>query len=138
MASRTILLAEDRSELRETLVALLLAGGYEVRTAGNHREALEALNGSIPDAVVTEISLHDGNGFSVARKARLADAEVPVVYLGTEVETSSVGSTHFLPRERANTEIVDIIAKLLEQRRPIPAESGCWEIRGKLHRAICA
>jgi CheY-like chemotaxis protein len=80
--SQPILVVDDDSELRESLALLLALKGYEVITAGDGLEALQALHGGPqPCLIVLDLSMPEMDGFQF-RRAQLADpalAKIPVV-----------------------------------------------------------
>jgi len=77
----SILLVEDKSELREMLATALQRMSYAVLPAANCNEALLAIARQRFTAVLTDLKLPDGNGMDVLRAAVEADASVPVVIM---------------------------------------------------------
>ena len=79
MKKPSILLVEDRAEMRERLSALLSAGGYEVKITGKGRDALALakeehfalylIDSELPDMpgieVVRELNEFDQNALSI-------------------------------------------------------------------------
>ena len=80
--SHPILVVDDDSELRESLALLLALKGYEVITASDGREALQALHGGPqPCLIVLDLTMPEMDGLQF-RRAQLADpalAKIPVV-----------------------------------------------------------
>lgn len=77
----SILLVEDKSELREMLATALQRMSYAVLPAANCNEALLAIARQRFTAVLTDLKLPDGNGMDVLRAAVEADTSVPVVIM---------------------------------------------------------
>jgi DNA-binding NtrC family response regulator len=77
----TILLVEDKAELREMLATALERMEYEVTPAANLAEALIALRRQRFSAVLTDLKLPQGTGMDVLRAALEADAATPVVLM---------------------------------------------------------
>lgn len=68
---RRILLADDEPILLRALTTLLEAHGYEVEAAHSAAEALQKLEGSVFDLVVTDMRMEtDTSGFAVAERAK--------------------------------------------------------------------
>jgi CheY-like chemotaxis protein len=53
---------DDEIHIRRVLELKLKINGYQVITASNGREALEIINTSVPDAVITDINMPDMDG----------------------------------------------------------------------------
>ncbi|MGH9492783.1 MAG: sigma-54-dependent transcriptional regulator [Terriglobales bacterium] len=77
----TILLVEDKAELREMLATALSRMEYEVTPAASLAEALTALRRRRFSAVLTDLKLPQGTGMDVLRAALEADASTPVVLM---------------------------------------------------------
>lgn len=104
-----ILLIEDDNAISETLSEYLKSEGYAVRTASGQKEGLRLFEESAPDCVLLDISLADGNGFSVCSAIR-GMSETPVIFLtasadeactvaGFEIGADDYISKPFRPRE---------------------------------------
>jgi DNA-binding NtrC family response regulator len=59
-----ILLIEDDNDQRAEILEYMLRRRYRVTACASILEAAEALDGAIPDAVVVDIQLPDGDGVS--------------------------------------------------------------------------
>lgn len=81
--SARILLVEDEADLRHALAVRLTAGGFAVDTAGNGREALEAIARVRPAVIVTDLLMPvmDGHEFICRLKADAQAAQIPVLVL---------------------------------------------------------
>ncbi len=79
----SVLLVDDHQLIREGLRrAFDRAGDLEVvGEAGSVAEATSALDRLTPDVLVTDISLPDGDGISLAQRARAASPELGIVVL---------------------------------------------------------
>jgi DNA-binding response OmpR family regulator len=78
--ARTILVVEDESTLRETLVEALEGEGYRAIGAADGREALERFRADRPDLVLLDLMLPELSGVEVTRIVR-AESDVPIVML---------------------------------------------------------
>jgi len=86
--SQQILVVDDEPDILELVRFALIQEGYTVTTAATGREALDALKGSRPDAVVLDLMLPDFSGTEVCRRIR-ANAEtatVPILMLTARSE----------------------------------------------------
>lgn len=104
-----ILFVEDDNTIVENLTPLLKAEGYEVSTASGQKEAIWLLEETSFDLALLDVSLKEGNGFSlcVAIKEK---GNIPVIFLtasddeysvvtGLELGADDYVSKPFRPRE---------------------------------------
>ena len=78
--ARTILVVDDETTLRETLVDALEAEGFRVVAAADGREALAVFRAERPDLVLLDLMLPELSGIEVCRIIR-AESGVPIVML---------------------------------------------------------
>jgi two-component system response regulator AtoC len=123
----TILVVEDDEGARTALSSFLQANGFRVRTASSGAEALAALGGAPPDAVLLDLVLPEPDGFEVLRRIRARDAQLPVVVLSAlahaedVVRAMKLGATDYLPKPFEPSELDLVLRRALEaQRRPAP------------------
>lgn len=67
VSKRRILVVDDEPGIRQLLTDLLSAPGYEVVTAGNGHEAVERLQDSPFDAIVTDLNMPGMDGIGLLR-----------------------------------------------------------------------
>ena len=77
----SVLLVEDKAELREMLVNALGRMGYTARPAGSVQEALQALREQRFAAVLTDLKLPKGTGLEVLKAALEAEPGLPVIVM---------------------------------------------------------
>ena len=68
MAGIDVLVVDDAPEFVELAAVVLTHAGHRVRRAGSVAEALEALDHSMPDLVVLDLTLPDGDGLDLCRE----------------------------------------------------------------------
>ena len=78
--TRTILVVDDETTLRETLVEALEIEGYRAIPAADGREALERFRSDRPDLVLLDLMLPLLSGVEVCRILR-AESSVPIIML---------------------------------------------------------
>ena len=66
---KRIFLVEDDKEIAKNLALLLRTEGFSVTHASSQGEAISVLDGNRFDLALVDISLPDGNGFTVDRKS---------------------------------------------------------------------
>ena len=78
--ARTILVVDDETTLRETLVEALEVEGYRAIPAADGREALVRFRADKPDLVLLDVMLPELSGVEVCRILR-AESAVPIIML---------------------------------------------------------
>ena len=80
MPDQTILVVEDEEAIASFVAAYLRKDGFEVRTTGSGRAALDIVGTEKPALVVLDLMLPDVDGVEVCRRIR-ASGELPVLML---------------------------------------------------------
>jgi two-component system, OmpR family, response regulator MprA len=123
IAGGRILVVEDDAEITDVLRRSLRHEGYEVRTAGDGVEALDAAARFIPDLVVLDLGLPRLDGIEVCKQLR-ADGDVPILILTARIETDDrvngldSGADDYLVKPFERQEILARIRALLRRRPP--------------------
>jgi two-component system OmpR family response regulator len=76
-----VLVVDDEPDLTEVLSGVLRYEGWEVRTARDVAGALAEARAFVPDAVVLDVMLPDGDGLSVLARLRTEQPDVCVLFL---------------------------------------------------------
>jgi CheY-like chemotaxis protein len=86
--TKTILVVDDDSEIRDVAELVLKGGGYSVRTASNGLEALDSVRAQSPDLVLLDVNMPEMDGWEVLRsiKSDAALRAVPVVMFTVKME----------------------------------------------------
>lgn len=69
---RRIFIVDDERELTESLAAIFLQHGYDVRVAGSAEEAVESIAAWEPDLALVDVALPGINGIDLAIAIRKA------------------------------------------------------------------
>ena len=76
-----ILIVDDSRELRDLLTEELNSAGYHhLKSADSVKTARQAIGEEMPELVILDINLPDGDGFSLFREIR-AHSDVPILFL---------------------------------------------------------
>jgi two-component system, OmpR family, response regulator MtrA len=86
---KQLFLVEDDPEIAKNLTLLLRAEGFAVTHAATRSDALAVLDGTRFDLALIDISLPDGNGFSVCTEIKAA-RDIPVIFLTASDDEASV------------------------------------------------
>ena len=82
--SRRVLVVEDEAQVRGLFHTILTNAGYEVREAGNGREALALLDtGYRPDVILLDLVMPVMNGWQLraAQRERADIRDIPVILI---------------------------------------------------------
>ena len=80
-----ILIVDDEAALQNMVKEILTQAGYETASALTCAQALERFQASPPDAVLLDVNLPDGDGFSLFGQLRKS-RDVPVLFLSARDE----------------------------------------------------
>ena len=81
MAEAALLLVDDDAPIRRMLTRTLAAEGYEVEAAADGGAALAAVERSLPDAIVLDVTMPGMDGLAVTRRLRAKGLRVPILLL---------------------------------------------------------
>ncbi len=76
-----ILVVEDDDFLRDGLIEMLKKEGYRVRAGENCAKGEELFYAESPDLILLDVMLPDGDGFSLCKKIREKNTDVPILFL---------------------------------------------------------
>ena len=86
---KQIFLVEDDKAIARNLIRLLHSEGFEVTHAPTRAQALTALAGNHFALALVDISLPDGNGFTVCTEIKDSQ-DIPVIFLTASDDEASV------------------------------------------------
>ena len=80
---KTIAIVEDEPALRDNYAAALSRLGYQTKSYGNRKSAMQAFDIHLPDLAIIDISLEEEaeGGFDLCRELRSLSAEIPIIFL---------------------------------------------------------
>ena len=81
MALPLVLIVDDDRLTRWSVARILTRVGYRVQEAATTADGLSAIAGDRPDAVLLDIVLPDGDGFSMLRTIRKTHPRLPVILI---------------------------------------------------------
>lgn len=76
-----IIVAEDDSELRQLYSHVLIKNGYDVTGVSNGKEALDALNSSYYDLIISDIMMPVMDGYELVSSIRNSGLNIPVMMI---------------------------------------------------------
>lgn len=123
MSRKKILIVEDEKQLQNLLAIFLRPKGFDLVTAGDGREALQVIEGGIPDLVLLDIKLPVMDGFEFFRqlKVLVEPREIPVIMV-TALKTEDaqrrareLGAVDYITKPFKANQILETVKKHLSE-----------------------
>jgi two-component system, OmpR family, response regulator len=124
-AEARLLVVEDDPNIVELLGASLRYAGFDVRTARDGREALDAAGTFRPDLVVLDVMLPGIDGFEVARRLNSGSDRCPLLFLTARGATTdkitglTIGGDDYVTKPFSLDEVIARIRAVLRRSRPV-------------------
>jgi len=138
--SKRVLVADDESNMRRVLEAILRREGYDVVTAANGLDAVSEMNRDIR-TMITDLKMPGLDGMGLLRRLQQDYPEVPVVMITAHgsvesaVEAVKLGAFDYLEKPFEQEQIRQIVAKAMKThelaRRDARPETPT--VRGRFH-----
>ncbi|MDO5409713.1 MAG: response regulator transcription factor [Lachnospiraceae bacterium] len=115
-----ILLVEDDKSIVENLREFLRQEGFEVDIARKQAEAMEMVHKNVYDLLLLDISLPDGNGYTVCTAVK-AHSDTPVIFLTASGDEFSVvtgfdlGADDYIAKPFRPRELISRIKNILRR-----------------------
>ena len=129
-----ILLVEDDGQIAAYLGELLRAEGFDTQIASSKKEAGECLLAQDFDLVLLDVSLPDGNGFSICAEVK-REYEIPVVFLTASGDEYSVvagldmGADDYIAKPFRPRELISRIRSVLRRCKKEQRILSCGDLR---------
>ena len=85
---KLIYIVEDHDVIRNGVVQYLAISGYEALGQRNLGEARSAFENRVPDLLIQDVMLPDGDGFSFVKEMKQHYPKLPVIFLTARTEES--------------------------------------------------
>lgn len=129
-----ILLVEDDGQIASYLGELLRAEGFDTQTSGSKKEAGECLLAQAFDLVLLDVSLPDGNGFSICAEIK-KEYEIPVIFLTASGDEYSVvagldmGADDYIAKPFRPRELISRIRSVLRRCKKEQRILSCGDLK---------
>lgn len=141
-AEAKVLVVEDEWPLRHLLKVSLTASEYNVTEAGSCTEAFQSMDSQVPDLMLLDLGLPDGNGLDVLKRLR-QESTTPVIVLSvqgeerTKIEALDLGADDYLTKPFSVDELLARVRAALRRRfQAVPALAtlSCGDLTLDLER----
>lgn len=118
---KRILLVDDEENARNALARILAREGYEVSSAGNGFQALEQLQNSPVELVITDINMPEMNGMSFLRELNRLYPGINVIMITaygeveSYIEAMNLGAFEYINKPVRMDELKKIITKVFKE-----------------------
>lgn len=122
--SKKILVVEDDPLLRDAVCETLEFAGFMVTATGNGRQALEKLDSSEPNLVITDLQMDVMDGMELLEELKIKSPGLPVVMVTAHgsvqkaVEAMRAGASDFLLKPFQAEVLLEMVVRLLESNAP--------------------
>ena len=121
---KKILAVDDERHIVRLVQINLQKAGYEVTTAGNGREALEAVAAERPDLIVMDVMMPEMDGFAALQKLKDGDVtkDIPVIMLTAKAQDADVfkgwqsGADLYLTKPFNPAELLTFVKRIFESQ----------------------
>lgn len=116
---RSVLVVDDDDPVRVMLARLLQTQGYKVRLASGAREALTAVEASVPDLVISDIVMPGESGIELRRDIALRWPDLPVILIsgysaeGPAEFAARTANTRFVQKPFAADQLLSLVREIL-------------------------
>ena len=85
---KLIYIVEDHDVIRNGVVQYLELSGFEAKGYGTLAEARTAFAEKVPDLLIQDVMLPDGDGFGFVKEVRAEHSRLPIIFLTARVDES--------------------------------------------------
>ncbi|MBD1815200.1 EAL domain-containing response regulator [Microcoleus vaginatus] len=135
---KKILVIEDEQLIRENILKLLKAEGFDVTGAENGAQGLYAAVSNVPDVIICDVMMPelDGYGVLVALRSNPVTATVPFVFLTGKADRSEMrqgmelGADDYLTKPFSKAELVGAISSRLKKQEAVAEQYNTLRAQG--------
>lgn len=120
--NKKILFVDDSESIREIVNFTLTREGYEVVLSSNGKEALNYLNGTEYNLIITDLYMPEMNGIELIKEIRKKPEYkfTPILFLSTEsqldkkMEAKEAGATGWIVKPFVPAKLIEAINKVIK------------------------
>ncbi len=128
MSAGYVLVVDDDAAIRTVVGQSLRRAGFDVKTAASLGDLRAAMAQGVPDVLVTDLVLPDGNGLEAAADLIVAHPLLPVIILSaqntltTAVRATEIGAYDYLPKPFDLDALTQAVKGALRRGRGVAAQ----------------
>ncbi len=119
---KRVLLIEDEPNIIEAISFILSRDGWTVETHANGHDAVDVVQGNLPDVLILDVMLPGKSGYDILRELRESHgrSELPVLMLTARGQSKDrdlaerAGVNRFMTKPFSNAEMLDAVRDLSE------------------------
>lgn len=118
-----VLIVDDETQLRGLLTRIIGLEGYDVAQADDCASGLKMLEHYLPDVVLCDVKLPDGNGVDMVAKIKVAAPETEVILLTAfgnipdGVQAIKNGAFDYITKGNDNNKILPLLARAMDKAK---------------------
>jgi two-component system OmpR family response regulator len=136
LAPQSILLVDDDANVSAGVEHILCKEGYVVKCAANIFQAEGCLLRHLPDLIILDRHLPDGDGAQFCMKLKRDEkyAPIPILFLSSKAEVTDrvlgleVGGDAYLPKPFDNAELAAMVKAIIRRTLNAPSEALVIEV----------
>jgi DNA-binding NtrC family response regulator len=123
MARERVLIVDDEKSMCQFLSIMLRKEGYQITTVNNGKKALDQIENTKFDLIITDIKMSGMDGIELLSEIKKVDQFVPVIIMTayasqkTAIDAVNNGAFHYLIKHAKNDEIKMVIRNALDMKR---------------------
>ncbi|MDQ6964799.1 MAG: sigma-54 dependent transcriptional regulator [Mariprofundales bacterium] len=127
-----LLLVEDEQHIRAGIAEMLSGEGYQVMQAESLQQALQLTVDELPDLILSDINLLDGDGFTLLNYCKEQQLDVPIIFMTAfgnrdlAVRSMQQGAYDYVSKPLRFDELFAKLYRLKEMQ----------QLRGQVHRKV--
>ncbi len=128
-----ILLVEDDEQLARFLMRFLNSEGYQTDYASGQNDALRMFAGNAYDCVLLDISLKDGNGYSVCAAIKAQD-DTPVIFITASADEActvagfEIGADDYIGKPFGTRELLARMKNVMRRHQKSSPLLHCFDV----------
>ena len=137
---KLLLIVDDEEEIRENLADFAEYSGFDVLQAGHGREALELVESSSPNLIISDLMMPQMNGLELLQEIVNRKLDIPVIIMtafGTmeyAIDAMKKGAADFIAKPIDLPYMMKVVNKVLATRDGIKIKGASKADEEDLHR----
>ena len=115
---KKILIVDDSKSYIWILSQSFISAGFEVATAGNGEEGIDAVSEEKPDLILLDITMPVMDGIAMSKKLKESNSQIPIIFLSNmsdmkNISEASENATDYIIK--SDTSVDDVVIRVKEK-----------------------